>query len=160
MRKLLAKGVHTLCMLKITEKIFYHYQGEDLHLAAIYRKIRKRRGRAKILASIMVSIGEDDKGIPVPAKIVFVRDRRTKKWLALLSTDTSLGSEKIVTAYKRRWDIEVFFKMAKSFFRPIRNPGKSIRPESGKTGSTRRPPWLRRPGRLRFSLIRGIPRKN
>ena len=63
----------------------------------------------------MVSIGEDDKGIPVPAKIVFVRDRRTKKWLALLSTDTSLDSEEIVTAYKRRWDIEVFFKMAKSF---------------------------------------------
>jgi hypothetical protein len=27
MRKLLAKGVHTLCMIKITEKIFYHYQG-------------------------------------------------------------------------------------------------------------------------------------
>ncbi len=50
------------------------------------------------------------------AKIVFVRDRRTKKWLALLSTDTSLRYGKIVTAYKRRWDIEVFFKMAKSFF--------------------------------------------
>ena len=50
MKKLLAKGMHTLCMLKVTEKIFYRYQGEDLHLAAIYRKIRKRRGRAKILA--------------------------------------------------------------------------------------------------------------
>jgi hypothetical protein len=115
MRKLLAKGVHTLCMLKVTEKIFYRYQGEDLHLAAIYRKIRKRCGRAKILASIMVGIGADDKGVPVSAKIVFVRDRRTQKWLALLSTDTSLGDERIVTAYKRRWDIEVFFKMAKSF---------------------------------------------
>jgi hypothetical protein len=115
MRNLLAKGMHTLCMLKVTEKIFYRYQGEDLHLAAIYRKIRKRRGRAKILASVMVEIGEDDKGIPIPAKIVFARDRRTKKWLALLSTDTSLGNEEIVTAYKRRWDIEVFFKMAKSF---------------------------------------------
>lgn len=115
MRKLLAKGVHTICMLKVTEKIFYRYQGEDLHLAAIYRKIRKRRGRAKILASTMVEIGEDDRGVPVPAKIVFVRDRRTKKWLALLSTDTSLGDEQIVMAYKRRWDIEVFFKMAKSF---------------------------------------------
>jgi hypothetical protein len=115
MRKLLAKGVHTLCMLKVTEKIFYHYQGEDLHLAAIYRKIRKRRGRAKILASVMVEIGEDDKGIPVPAKIVFVRDRRTKKWLALLSTDTALDDAQIITTYKRRWDIEVFFKMAKSF---------------------------------------------
>jgi hypothetical protein len=27
--------------------------GKDLHLAAIYRKIRKPRGRAKILASIL-----------------------------------------------------------------------------------------------------------
>jgi hypothetical protein len=115
MRKLLAKGMHTICMLKVTEKIFYRYQGEDLHLAAIYRKIRKRRGRAKILASVMVDIGNDEKGIPISAKIVFIRDKRTKKWLALLSTDTSLGNEQIITAYKRRWDIEVFFKMAKSF---------------------------------------------
>ena len=115
MRNLLAKGMHTLCMLKVTEKIFYRYQGEDLHLAAIYRRIRKRRGCAKILASILVEIGKNDKGIPVPAKIVFVRDRRIKKWLALLSTDISLDEEQIVMTYKRRWDIEVFFKMAKSF---------------------------------------------
>jgi hypothetical protein len=63
----------------------------------------------------MVEIGENDKGVPVSAKIVFVRDRRTKKWLALLSTDTCLDDEQIVMAYRRRWDIEVFFKMAKSF---------------------------------------------
>ncbi len=63
----------------------------------------------------MVEIGKNDKGVPVPAKIVFVRDRRTKKWLALLSTDTSLDDEQIIMTYKRRWDIEVFFKMAKSF---------------------------------------------
>ena len=115
MRKLLAEKMHSLCMLKVTEKIFYRYQGEDLHLAAIYRMIRKRRGRAKILASVMVGIGEDEKGIPLLAKIVFVRDRRTKKWLALLSTDTALGDEEIIATYKRRWDIEVFFKVAKSF---------------------------------------------
>jgi len=115
MRKLLAQGMHTLCMLKVTEKIFYRYQGEDIHLAALYRKIRKRRGRAKILASVRIEIGKDDKGVPIPAKIVFVRDRRAKKWLALLSTDTALSDEEIITTYKRRWDIEVFFKMAKSF---------------------------------------------
>ena len=107
MKKLLAKGMHTLCMLKVTEKIFYRYQGEDLHLAAIYRKIRKRRDRAKILASIMVEIGKNDQGVPVPAKIVFVRDRRTKKWLLLLSADTPLDDEQIIMAYKRRWDIGV-----------------------------------------------------
>jgi hypothetical protein len=38
-----------------------------------------------------------------------------KKWLALLSIDTSLDDEQIVMAYRRRWDIEVFFKMAKPF---------------------------------------------
>jgi len=114
-KKLLAEKMHSLCMLKVTEKIFYRFHGEDLHLAAIYRKIRKRRGRAKILASVIVEIGEDEKGVPVQAKILFVRDRRSKKWLALLSTNTALGNEEMITAYKRRWDIEVFFKVAKSF---------------------------------------------
>jgi hypothetical protein len=41
--------------------------------------------------------------------------RAQQKWLILLSTDTALGDEEIITAYKRRWDIEVFFKVAKSF---------------------------------------------
>jgi hypothetical protein len=31
-RKLLAKKMHTLCMLKVTENIFYRYQGQDLPL--------------------------------------------------------------------------------------------------------------------------------
>jgi hypothetical protein len=60
----------------------------------------------------MVEIGEGEKGDPISAKIVFIRDRRTKKWLALLSTDIALGDEEIVMAYKRRWDIEVFCKTA------------------------------------------------
>ena len=63
----------------------------------------------------MVEIGENDKDVPVPAKIVFVRDRRCKKWLALLTTDIALDDLVIIVAYKRRLDIEVFFKMAKSF---------------------------------------------
>ena len=47
------------------------------------------------------------------AKLVFVRDRRKKDWLALLSTDTNLADDEIVRIYGKRWDIEVFFKMAK-----------------------------------------------
>ncbi len=62
-----------------------------------------------------MTIGNDEQGIPVAAKIVFIRDRNSKKWLALLSTDTTLTAEEIVKLYGRRWDIEVFFKMAKSF---------------------------------------------
>jgi hypothetical protein len=45
--------------------------------------------------------------------LVFVRDSRKKDWLALLSTDTELAEEDIVRIYGTRWDIEVFFKMAK-----------------------------------------------
>jgi hypothetical protein len=49
----------------------------------------------------------------VAAKLVFVRDRRKKDWLAMLSTDIDLSAEDIVRIYGKRWDIEVFFKMAK-----------------------------------------------
>jgi hypothetical protein len=68
-----------------------------------------------VLAEVLVTIGNDDQGIPVAAKIIFVRDRRSKQWLALLATDTTLTADEIITLYERRWDIEVFFKMAKSF---------------------------------------------
>ena len=44
---------------------------------------------------------------------MFVRDSRKTDWLALLSTDVSLQDEQIVQTYGKRWDIEVFFKMAK-----------------------------------------------
>jgi IS4 transposase len=44
---------------------------------------------------------------------VFVRDSRKSDWLALLSTDMSLDDQAIVQTYGKRWDIEVFFKMAK-----------------------------------------------
>jgi len=47
------------------------------------------------------------------AKLVFVRDKRKKDWLALLSTDNALPDADIVRIYGKRWDIEVFFKMAK-----------------------------------------------
>ena len=48
-----------------------------------------------------------------PAKLVFVRGRRKKDWLTLISTSLSLSNEDIVRIYGKRWDIEVFFKMAK-----------------------------------------------
>ena len=114
-RKILALGMHTVCMLKDTPKIHYTFEEKQVTLKALYKLLRKRPGRAKVLASCMVTIGNDDKGQPVPAKIVFIRDRSLKSWLALLSTDTTLTDEEIIKLYKRRWDIEVFFKMAKSF---------------------------------------------
>jgi len=114
-RRIRSMGMHTICMLKDTKTITYEREGWSFTLKQLYKELRKRPGRAKVLAETAVTIGCDDNGKPVPARIVFVRDRRSKSWLALLSTDTALTSEEIVALYKRRWDIEVFFKMAKSF---------------------------------------------
>lgn len=114
-RRIRALGMDTICMLKDTGKITYEMQGWSFTLKELYKSVRKRCGRAKVLAEVMVNIGNDDKGNPVSAKIIFVRDRNSKRWLALLSTDTTLAAEEIIKLYRRRWDIEVFFKMAKSF---------------------------------------------
>jgi hypothetical protein len=104
----LSKQIDVIGMVKKTTKIHYNYDGTPMDLKAIYRKLKKRRGRAKILASAMVTLKQ---GLPV--KLVFVRDKRKKDWLALISTDLNLSNEDIVRIYGKRWDIEVFFKMAK-----------------------------------------------
>ncbi len=104
----LAEHIDVIGMVKKSAKIYYRYHGHSMHLMAIYGKLKKRRGRARILASTLVKL-KDGRA----AKLVFVRDKRKKDWLALLSTDTALPDADIVRIYGKRWDIEVFFKMAK-----------------------------------------------
>ena len=104
----LAQHIDVIGMVKKSPKIHYVYKGQSMDLMAIYRRLKKRPGRAKILASANVTLKD-----AVAAKLVFVRDKRKKDWLALLSTDTDLAGEDIVRIYGKRWDIEVFFKMAK-----------------------------------------------
>ncbi|WP_256861166.1 transposase, partial [Bacillus cereus] len=98
--------------------VYYEFEGRRVTLNQLYSQVRKRRGRAKILTSVAVIIGKDEKGRPVPAKIVFVRNRhKSRDWLALLSTDTSLPDDEIVRVYGKRWNVETFFKMTKSYLR-------------------------------------------
>lgn len=117
-KKIRELKLHTICMLKSVPTVKYEYQGRKLTLNKLYAAVRKKRGRAKILASIIVGIGQMPSGEPVLAKIVFVRDRRAKKkWLAFLTTDTELPDEEVIRIYGKRWNIEVFFKMSKSYLR-------------------------------------------
>lgn len=114
-REVLRRNLNVVCMLKAMPKVFYQYMNKSMNLTSLYNYIYKKPGKAKILASVVVKIGNNQNGNPVNAKIVFVRDRnRSRKWLALLSTDTSLTEEEIIRIYGKRWDIEVFFKMTKS----------------------------------------------
>jgi hypothetical protein len=103
-----AKHIDIIGMVKKTPKIHYLHDGHWIDLMAIYRQLKKRRGRARILASTMVRIKDGRR-----VKLVFVRDKRKKDWLALLATDIGLNDEDVIRIYGKRWDIEVFFKMAK-----------------------------------------------
>jgi hypothetical protein len=71
------------------------------------------RKRTTVLRSIQTHLVPD-----IPVRIVFVRHRSKKnEWLAILSTDCTISEEEIIRIYGIRWDIEVFFKCAKSMLR-------------------------------------------
>ena len=50
-------------------------------------------------------------GERIPAKLVFVRNKSKRKdWLVLVSTDTVISEKESIRIYRKRWDIEIFFK--------------------------------------------------
>lgn len=94
--------------------MFFRYNGEDMSLITIYNQNKKRRGRSKYLLSVVVDVVKD--GEIIPAKVVYVRNRNKKKeYLCLISTNTTLDENEIIRIYGKRWDIEVFFKVCKSY---------------------------------------------
>ena len=107
-------GYDVIGMVKKSPKMFFRYNGEDMPLASIYNKNKKRRGKSKYLLSVMVDVVKD--GEIVPAKVVYVRNRnKRKEYLCLISTDINLDENEIIRVYGKRWDIEVFFKVCKSY---------------------------------------------
>jgi hypothetical protein len=89
-------------------KVFYRHQDQWVTLGKLYTRIRKRPGKARILASVVVETKQKQK-----VRIVFVRHRHKRDWLAIVSTKVDLPAEEIVRICGKRWDIEVFFKMMK-----------------------------------------------
>lgn len=83
-----------------------------MDLMAIYKRLTKHRGRAKIKASVIAALPDG-----TPVKLVFVRDSRKTDWLALLSTDVTLGDEQIVQTYGRRQDGYLLRKNSTIFLR-------------------------------------------
>ncbi len=109
-----AIGYDVIGMVKKTPKMFFRYNGEDMSLISIYNKNKKRRGRSRYLLSLIVDVVKDNEIIP--AKVVYVRNRnKRKEYLCLISTDVNLDEDEIIRIYGKRWDIEVFFKVCKSY---------------------------------------------
>jgi hypothetical protein len=110
--------LHVISMVKKTTKVHYRYKGEMLPATKIYARNRKRRGRSKYLLSVDVELCSRDRLESIPARLVYVRKRGAgKEYLVLISTDMSLSEDEIIRIYGKRWDIEVFFKVCKSFLR-------------------------------------------
>jgi hypothetical protein len=108
-------GFFVVGRLKNAKTIKYLVDGEKKTLKEVYDAHKKRRGRSRYLLSVEVKLYNDE-GKTLPARIVFVRDRKNrKKWIAFCTTDMSLTEEEVIQLYGKRWDIEVFFKVCKSY---------------------------------------------
>ena len=109
-------GYDVIGMVKKTPKMFFRYNGEDMSLVSIYNRNKKRRGKSRYLLSVMVDVVKN--GEIIPAKVVYVRNRnKRKEYLCLISTDTNLDENEIIRVYGKRWDIEVFFMVCKSYLK-------------------------------------------
>jgi len=109
-KEIKSRKVDVICMLKDMPRISYGYNGVRYRLSDLYGFVEKNESKSQIITSVLV----DCDGIP--ARIVFVRNRHNKReWLAILSTDITIFEEEIIRIYGMRWDIEVYFKMCKSF---------------------------------------------
>ncbi len=109
-------GFDVIGMVKKTPKMYFEYEGQNLSLIDIYKRNKKRRGRSRYLLSVNVTVVKD--GESIAAKVVYVRNRnKRKEYLCLITTDTSLNENEIIRLYGKRWDIEVFFKVCKSYLR-------------------------------------------
>lgn len=112
-QEIVKRGLDVIGMVKKDNKR-YLVNGRRLSLKELYAAATRVEGKNRnILRAIHTELAPD-----IPVRIVFVRHRTNKnEWLAILSTDRTLSVEDVIRIYGMRWDIEVFFKCAKSLLR-------------------------------------------
>ena len=109
-------GYDVIAMIKKTPKMRFLHNGKALSLTEIYKHNKKRRGRSRYLLSVMIDVEKD--GMTIPAKVVYVRNKNKRnEYLCLISTNTEIDENEIIRIYGKRWNIEVFFKVCKSYLR-------------------------------------------
>ena len=84
------------------------------NLVTIYNKDEKRCGKSRYLLSIIVDVVKSDEILP--SKVVYVCNRnKRKEYLCLISIDVNPDENEIIRIYGNRWNIEVFFRVCKSY---------------------------------------------
>ena len=116
-------GFHVAARVKDTTKITYGIHGEKKTARQIFKENRKRRGKSRYLLSVPITLIYEENKVTatLPAKLIYVRNRQKRnEWIALICTDLSLSEDEAIALYGKRWDIEVFFKICKSYLKLAR----------------------------------------
>lgn len=110
--------VNVIAMLKKMPNIRYRFNNRNLNLKELYSLIKNSWEKGMDSYSISVELQEKKDGEFIPVKIVFLKNRNKKSdWISLICTDVNLSDDEIIRIYGKRWDIEVFFKMIKSYLK-------------------------------------------
>lgn len=111
-------GLYVVSRLKNHENYRYLFKGSALSISQIYKMSKKRRGKSRYLLSVLIEVKHKAFSETIPARLVFVRERADRKnWIALVTTDTSLSEDEVIALYGKRWDIETYHKMIKSYLK-------------------------------------------
>ena len=114
--KVKALGYEVVAMVKRMPNVTYICEGKAQTIQEIYQNHRKRRGMSRYKLSVEVTVESGEASFP--ARLVYVVNRNNRKdYLTILCTDMTMSEDEILQAYAKRWDIEVFFKMCKSYLR-------------------------------------------
>ena len=109
-------GYYVIGMVKKSSKIHFCFNGKMQDIKSIYSQSKKRRGKAAWKLSVEVKAVKD--GRETPVRLVYVLNRNKKReYLVLATTDMSLTEDEIIRNYGKRWGIEVFFKVCKSYLK-------------------------------------------
>lgn len=109
--------LHLICQLKNMPRTNkYLYNGQAYSLKTLFAgvaepKLRMVKKHQFKQAIVTVSIPKSE----IKLKIVFVQKPQQDKWYAFAATNTTLSAEAILSAYSKRWSIEVYFKNAKQY---------------------------------------------
>ena len=111
LRQLDVMGLSVIGMIK-EMKQRYRLNGKLMSLKELYTMLPKNKHN-EIWGAVIV---ETACGLPV--KLVFVQNRnKRREWLAILSTDLTVGADEVVRIYGMGWSIETFFKFTKSYLK-------------------------------------------
>lgn len=111
-KAIVEQGLDVIGMVKETKQR-YNVNGKMVSLKQLYRLAGPVQLKKGILRSIHTTMANG-----TSIKVVFIQNRNKKSdWLAILSTDCTLSEQEIICIYGMRWDIEVFFKTAKSLLK-------------------------------------------